>query len=140
MGERSLQINISSVDDAKSTIANLKKVKAAYDAHGCTSVEFCIMENIVSETIAPLMGAIPWCKTFRRIVKPYDDNVFFALPHYVPAVRVIAPPSLPPLTTQVDSTPARRGRPKGRFIRTKLNQEAHGKTTPLVPAPVSGAP
>lgn len=80
--DRSLQINIDSADDAKSVIQNLPAIKAAYDAAGMTSVEFCIAEQVVKEVESTLLGAINWCKTYRKHVSPNPGNVLFPLPSY----------------------------------------------------------
>lgn len=82
MADKSLQINVSSVEDAKAVVQNLKAIQQAYDAHGCSSVEFQIMEEVVTPTAKYLVGIIPWCTAFRKIIKPLGDNVLFQLPHY----------------------------------------------------------
>ena len=81
MSEKSLQINIDSIEDAKSVIRNLPKIKIAYEAHACTSIELCIYEEVVTPTAKILVGAFPWCVHYRRIMKPQDGNVLFQLPH-----------------------------------------------------------
>lgn len=81
MSEKSLQINIGSIEDAKSIVQNLAKIKLAYEAHGCTSIELAIMEEAVTPSAAILVGAFPWCVVYRKIVKPFEGNVFYPLPH-----------------------------------------------------------
>ena len=62
---------------------NLKAIKVAFDAHNCTSVEFCIAEEVVTPAAPVLMGMVPWCVTYRKIMKVQDNNILFSLPAYV---------------------------------------------------------
>lgn len=139
MADKSLQINISSVDDAKSVIANLGAIKVAYEAHGCTSVEVCIMEEVVTPTAKILVGAFPWCVSYRKIIKPFGENVLFQLPHYCPRstpasqvkqpeTRHVAQTNLPP--------PVRKSSSLRRPIPNL--PETLGNSPALVP-PVEGA-
>lgn len=139
MSEKSLQININSVDDARAVVQHLQKVKKAYDAHGCTSVELVIDEAMVTETAGTLAGAIPWCTTFRRIVKvaPIDGNVLFRLPHYqhlerrpVPALNTDAGTKAPPSNGHRAS---RRIPPRPQRRKPSVSP------APLVQAPPDGA-
>ena len=95
VSEKSLQININSVDDARAVIQHLGQIKTAYEAHGCTSVEFVLAEEVVTPTAKILVGAIPWCTTFRKIVKPIGTNILFQLPHYRPLTPAHARTVLP---------------------------------------------
>lgn len=122
VSEKSLQININSVDDAKAVIQSLPKIKAAYDAHGCTSVEFAIAEEVVTPTAAILVGAIPWTTHYRKIVKPFEDNVLFQLPHYQPA----APAQVDAPAAKADTS--RQSKPQAPGKSTALVQPALGAT------------
>lgn len=85
MNERSLQINVNSMDDARAVIAHLPRIKSAYDAANCDSVEFFISEPVMKAVEATLRGAIRWCKTFVRAVPLGEGNTWFELPHYAGA-------------------------------------------------------
>lgn len=84
--ERSLQINIDSEDDARAVIQHLQAVKDAYDllaaTNGITSIEFAINENVARKVESTLYGAVPWTHTYTKLVKPFDGNVLFPLPHF----------------------------------------------------------
>ena len=130
MSEKSLQINISSVDDAKSVVANLQSIKAAYEAHNCTSVELCIAEEVVTPSAKILMGMVPWCVTYRKIMKVQAGNVLFLLPHYPLAKAVAAEPELP-------DAPKRRMRRKPDYLLNSASAdfpETPRQVSPLVPA------
>ena len=85
---KSLQININSEDDAKAVIQHLQEIKRNWDtmhAAGLVdSIEFCIMEPVRRKVDSLLMGAVRWCRTYIKQVKPFEGNVFFSLPHYQP--------------------------------------------------------
>lgn len=130
MSEKSLQINISSVDDAKSVVVNLGAIKTAYEAHNCTSVELCIAEEVVTPTAKILVGMVPWTITYRRIMKCQGDNVLFQLPHYALAT----PPA--PVEPEVADAPKRRMRRKPDYL--LQSDETPRQVQPLVPA-TSGA-
>lgn len=100
MSEKSLQININNLADARSVLQNLQSVKQAFDAHGCVSVQFVIEERHVTEAARIMVGAIPWCTTYRTVVtsKPKDSNYLFPLPEYRP------PSGPPPVLTPKSST------------------------------------
>lgn len=102
VSDRSLQINIDSEDDAKSVIQNLPAIKAAYEASGVTSVEFCIAESVVKATENILLGAVCWCRTYVKHIAPQPGNVLFPLPAFVDLSR-FAPITAPP-TPSVEST------------------------------------
>lgn len=130
VSEKSLQINIDSVDDARAVIQHLKRVKSAYDAHGCTSVELAIAEQVATDAHPILAGAIPWCTTFRKLVKPFGENVLFELPHY----RPLAPrPPVPDKEPEVASARAPKRVPP-RPSRRKIP----ASPPPLVQAPPDG--
>ncbi len=116
-GERSLQVNIDSADDAKSVIQNLRQIKAAYEASNCDSVEFCIAEPVVAETENTLRGAINWCKTYVKHMVPQPGNVFFHLPAFKdfsvpPYVSAKASPILPESTTPANPAPTAPVKPQ----------------------------
>ena len=80
--QKSLQINIDSLDDAKSVIQNLPQIKQAYEQAGCDSVEFAIAESIRGDVEKTLRGAVNWCKTWTKFVAPFPGNVHFPLPSF----------------------------------------------------------
>lgn len=131
MSEKSLQINISSVDDAKSVVANLQAIKTAYEAHNCTSVELCIAEEVVTPTAKILMGMVPWTVTYRRIMRVQDGSVLFQLPHYTLAKPVAA------AEPEVADAPKRRMRRKPDYLLNSAQAdfpETPRQVSPLVPA------
>jgi len=114
--ERSLQINIDSEDDAKSVIQNLPAIKAAYDAAGVTSVEFCIAESVSKAVEHTLMGAIRWCRTYTKHISPQPGNVLFPLPAFVNLISCdpiapLSPESSPPVNTPQPSPLVKPQRP-----------------------------
>ena len=135
MSEKSLQINISSVDDAKSVVANLQAIKTAYEAHNCTSVELCIAEEVVTPTAKILVGMVPWTVTYRKIMRVLDGSVLFQLPHYPLAKAAAAEP-------EVTDAPKRRMRRKPDYLLNSVQAdfpETPRQVSPLVPA-TSGVP
>lgn len=86
--ERSLQININSADDAKAVIQHLGKIKQVWELTGCKSIQFAIAEHVEKKSAPFLTGAINWCRTYVTIVSPFEGNVPFELPHYVPVTIV----------------------------------------------------
>lgn len=91
VGDRSLQINIDSADDAKSVIQNLGMIRDAYKAADVTSVEFLIAESVADQVDPILRGAINWCRTYVKRVAPNPGNVLFPLPSYRELVPVPKP-------------------------------------------------
>lgn len=136
----SLQININSEDDAKAVIQHLGKVKATWDilhdTAGINSVEFCIAETIRKKVDGFLIGAVNWCRTYVKSVAPFEGNVHFPLPHFVPVPRSV--------TADTDAKPAApvnaEPQPKpNRYLRsTPSPLSTPGKPERPVPAPVSG--
>lgn len=118
LAERSVQININSVSDAKAVIQNLGKIKTFWELTNCKSVEFVIAEDVKDKVKPFLTGAIPWCKTFTKYVSPFDGNLLFELPHYVapqplePKPTLEAPISIQPLVLESEpKTPGKSKRP-----------------------------
>lgn len=106
---RSLQINIDSEEDAKAVIQHLQAIKNRYDilerSGLIDSIEFCIAAPIRRVVDADLTGAIRWCRTWLRSVAPFEGNVHFELPHYVPGpVRAAKPQSVPITLTPVPAS------------------------------------
>lgn len=99
--ERSLQININSADDAKAVIQHLGKIKQVWELTGCQSVEFVIAANVEKKTTPFLTGAINWCRTYVKRIEPFEGNVPFELPHYVPVTIVPPVPKAPQPETLV---------------------------------------
>lgn len=131
--QRSLQINITSEHDAKAVIQHLQAIKDNWDtlndAGLVDSVEFCIAEPIRRKVDATLTGAIRWCRTYVKQVKPYEGNVFYALPHYVPGP--VRPPQPPKAAAVLPAAPVLQ-------LVTEA-QEAPGKSKRLVRAEMTGA-
>lgn len=93
---RSLQINIDSEEDAKAVIQHLQAIKNRWDilheSGLVDSIEFCIAAPIRRTVDADLMGAVRWCRTWLKSVSPFEGNVHYSLPHYVPGpARAIKP-------------------------------------------------
>lgn len=99
-GNRSLQINIDSQDDAKAVIQHLGKIKEAFEFarrnFNVESIEFCIASDIRKDVDSILMGAVRWCRTYIKAVDVFDGNVLFPLPHYVEPKRPTPAPIEPP--------------------------------------------
>lgn len=137
--EKKMQININSEDDAKAVIQHLGKIKTMFntmaDTAGIVSIEFCIADAIRKKVEATLTGAIPWCKTWVKSVMPFEGNVHYPLPHFVPPptpVKTFATVASPaPKTIPVDVPPAVPAQKPNRYLR---NQEAPGKSAPPVQA------
>lgn len=138
MSDKSLQININSVDDAKAVIQHLGAIKVAYEAHACTSIELCIAEEVVTPTAKILVGAFPWCTHFRKNVRPFGENIHFQLPHFVDYSRPGAPVRVAePAAASVDDLPGEPKAPKvNRYLR---NLDTTGKSASLVQTQPSGA-
>lgn len=87
--EKKMQININSEDDARAVIQHLGKIKKDFntlaDTAGIVSIEFCIADAIRKKVESTLTGAIPWCRTWVKSVMPFEGNVHYPLPHFVPA-------------------------------------------------------
>lgn len=109
--QRSLQINIDSEDDARAAIQHLQAIKNRWDMLAesglVDSVEFCIAEPLRRKVDMDLTGLVRWCRTYLRSVKPFEGNVHFPLPHYVPVPRAREVPVpievKPSATEQVES-------------------------------------
>lgn len=143
--EKKLQININSEDDAKAVIQNLGKIKATFntlqDTAGIESIEFCIAQSMRRKVEATLTGAIPWCRTWIKEVLPFEGNVHYPLPHFVPVpkptktITTIATPA-PEQTANVP--PAEPPKKVNRYLRNLPPelpiQEPLGNTQRLVPA------
>lgn len=127
------------MDDAKAVIQNLGAIKVAYDAHGCTSVELCIAEEVVTPTAKVLVGAFPWCTHYKKHIKPFKDNILFQLPHFVDYSRPGAPVRVAAsAAAQTDVQPEEPKAPKvNRYLRNIDNTT--GKSASLVQTQPSGA-
>ncbi len=83
LAEKSLQINITSLQDARSCVRNLQKIRDACIAYGCTSIELVVSSGLENEMLVKdLSQNFRWTKTFRKIVAPFPGNVLFPVPHY----------------------------------------------------------
>lgn len=138
--DRSLQINIDSEDDAKAVIQHLGLIKKTWDTladtAGITSIEFCIAETIRRKVDGFLMGAVNWCRTYTKSVAPFEGNVHFPLPHYVPVQKQPATTVATPTTILNEAPVPKAEFPKpNRYLRTTPTL---GKPEQPVPAPVSG--
>ena len=132
VSDKSLQINLNTLDDAKALIQNLGFVKKAYDAHHCTSILLVINEAAVVEIEEKIKGIINWTKTYREVEKlsAKDKSVRILLPHYREFVSRHSATELPS-ESQTEPLPKRR---MGR----KPGWQPPGKTQPLVPADMAG--
>lgn len=129
--EKSLQINVTSVADARACIRHLQKIRDSFIAYGCTSIELCVYSGLENEMqVKDLSQNFRWCKTFRKIVAPFEGNVLFSIPHFdesavekiselekrlseASVFRTVAEPiSDQEATGNVPLIPKRRGRPK----------------------------
>lgn len=107
---QSLQINIDSEDDAKAVIQHLQEIKRNWDtmhAAGLVdSIEFCIQSAIRRKVEDTLQGAVRWCRTYIKQVAPFEGNVFYALPHFIPpSVQVTKTQASNESQAPVDATP-----------------------------------
>jgi hypothetical protein len=79
-------------------------------------VEFCIAEEVAIAIENTLIGAINWCRTYKKHIQPNPGNVLFPLPAfkdfsvppYVGASK--SPESSLPVTT-APTTPVKPQRP-----------------------------
>lgn len=129
MTDKSLQINLNSLDDAKALIQNLGYVKKAYDAHKCTSIMLVVNEASVVEIETQIKGLINWTRAFIKIIRPAGEgtNVLIHLPHYVPPAAM----STAPKTSEPIKEPKRR---MGRIA----GWQPPGKSQPPVQAELTG--
>lgn len=140
--DRSLQININSEDDAKAVIQHLGLIKKTWDTladtAGITSIEFCIAETIRRKVDGFLMGAVNWCRTYTKSIAPFEGNVHFPLPHYMPVQK---PPTLT-VVAQPLPEPAKPEPKPNRYLRGAASEPnptpTLGKTERPVPAPGGG--
>ena len=83
LNEKSLQINITSIQDARSVVRHLQEVRDAYIAYGCTSIELAVYRGLENDMqVKDLSQNFRWCKTYRRIVAPLGGNVMWPVPHF----------------------------------------------------------
>lgn len=120
MSEKSLQINLNSLDDARALIQNLQSVRKHYDAHRCQSILLLINEDALVEIEEKITGLINWTRTYRETVKPQakDGNVLFPLPHY--------------------KEPSQRSVMGAQMAASRKPSKQPGKPTPLVQAALAG--
>ncbi len=108
---RSLQINIDSEADAKAVIQHLQAIKDRYDilreSDLVDSIEFCIAASVRRLVESDLLSAVRWCRTWMKTVSPFEGNVHYALPHYVPGpARATKAFTSVAITTVAPSAPA----------------------------------
>lgn len=137
--EKSLQINISRIADAEAVIRHLQAIKDAFEAHGCSSIELAIAEEVVTPVTRILTGVFNWTTWYRKIIKPFEGNVMFIFPDPVPPApkpqpQVLAQP-VPDNNFTEPEPPVKEKAPKqNRYLRN-LPVEASGKSADLVHPP-----
>lgn len=137
---KSLQINIDSEDDVKAVIQHLQEIKRRWDmlqeSGLVDSIEFCVAEPLRRKVDDRLMTAVRWCTTFFKSVAPFEGNVFFPLPHFVPP-----PVDYPKQTVKPAAEPAAPAKPEkvNRYLRNLPAQpETPGNPKRLVTAETAG--
>lgn len=85
--DRSIELRINSLQDAKSVVYNMAKITQTIEAIGLDSVEFLIAQEIKDE-VSPILAGVFRIKTYTSYVKPRGDNVVFLLPHYQEKQRI----------------------------------------------------
>lgn len=119
MPERSLEIRVNSVADAKSIVYNMGKIVLTMESLNLRSLELLIAEEVKHEVAPILFGAIPK-KIFTGYVKARGDNVLFNLPHFPERTKIEVEPTNgngkseeKVSTVPVSVNQKRRGMPKG---------------------------
>lgn len=89
---RSLELRINSVQDAKSAVFNGKRINETIESLGLDSVQLLIAQEIKSE-VQPILTGVFRVRTYIGYTKPLDQNVLYSLPHYPEKPPA---PSVPP--------------------------------------------
>lgn len=79
--DRSLELRLNSVQDAKSAVYNSKKIMETVQSLGLDSIQLLIAEEVKNEILAIVAGAFR-IKTWTGYVKCRDQNALFSLPHF----------------------------------------------------------
>lgn len=130
MSDKSLQINLNTLDDAKSLVQNLSFVKKSYDAHHCTSILLVINEAAVVDIEDKVKGLVNWTRVYRHVERPQvqEGSVRIFLPHYKEVAASRAPHN-PDINHSLTAK---------RPMRRKVGWQPPGKTQPLVQAEMAG--
>lgn len=79
MPEKSLEIRINSIADAKCAVAHFVKIHAALRDKDLKSVEYLIAKEIFNE-VQPIISGVINTKIFMQQVIPKEENELFLLP------------------------------------------------------------
>lgn len=121
--QKSLELRINSVDDARSVVFNMFQIQKEAQEKGLDSIQFLIAKEIRGPVDAIIRGVFKM-KTFTQSVIPQTGNVFYPIPHFKVAPQKIvikneAQPRSIPIPIQQPTAPVltppknRGGRPKG---------------------------
>lgn len=81
-GNRSLEIRINSVDDAKSVVFNQVKIEQEAKEKECDSIEFLVSEEVRHEVSSIIYGVFRRIRTYTSYIKCREDNTLCILPHF----------------------------------------------------------
>jgi hypothetical protein len=79
--ERSIELRLNTVADAKSVVFNSRKIEETRQALGLQSIEFLVAQESKAEISAIIYGVFK-CRTYTSYVSPKGENVLFHLPHF----------------------------------------------------------
>jgi hypothetical protein len=99
MAEKSLELRINSLDDAKACVQQSPKICKTCEALGLESIELFIAEEIIKEVEGFFAGVFSK-KVFWKIVGPTPGNQLYRFNHFQPATHVPIR-SLPQVSTPV---------------------------------------
>lgn len=87
---RSLEIRINSVQDARSAVFHSKRVMETMTSLGLETIQFLLAEEVKNDVYPILAGAFR-VKTYTSYLRTRDNNVLFSLPHYAEKqVQIVA--------------------------------------------------
>lgn len=113
--ERSMEIRLNSVDDAKSVVQHIQSIAETFREGKFDSIEFVMAEELRPE-IMEIIAGMPRVRKFYKTVTPLrPTNTLYVLPHFQPpAVRVPIPTArVADVDTQAPLEPARQTARKG---------------------------
>ena len=81
MANKSIEVRINSLDDARSCVSQSSRILQAAKAHGCESIELFVDESIRNKVVPIISGSFGAFKTYYKKIAANNGNVFFELPH-----------------------------------------------------------
>lgn len=93
MANKSLEIRINSVDDAKAVVQQMITIQKEVVKRGLDSINFLVAREIQNQVNAIIYGVFGRTKTFTSYVSPRENNQFFEFRHLKP-VQTLASPAL----------------------------------------------